>query len=1126
MELIEKTIPGFDAGTGDAYRPLDGIVAFRNQETLLKTGALQDAIFNSAHFSSIATDEKGVIQIFNVGAERMLGFAATDVLNKITPADISDPQEVIARAQALSVEFGTPILPGFEALVFKASRGIEDIYELTYIRKDGSRFPAVVSVTALRDAQGAIIGYLLIGTDNTARKQAEEALLKAGALQSAIFNSANFSSIATDAKGVIQIFNVGAERMLGYTAAEVMNKITPADISDPQEVIARAKALSVELGTPITPGFEALVFKASRGIEDIYELTYFRKDGSRFPAVVSVTALRDAQESIIGYLLIGTDNTARKQAEEALLKAGALQSAIFNSANFSSIATDAKGVIQIFNVGAERMLGYIAADVMNKITPADISDPQEVIARAKALSVELGTPITPGFEALVFKASRGIEDIYELTYIRKDGSRFPAIVSVTALRDAHENIIGYLLIGTDNTARKEVEAAQALLDQRLRDQQFYTRSLIESNIDAIMTTDPQGIISDVNREMMSLTGRTRDELIGAPCKNFFTDPARAEAAIKRVLTETKVSNYELTVRSQNGEETVVSYNAATFHDRNRKLQGVFAAARDVTERKRFEVTLQEKNIELEHASRMKSEFLATMSHELRTPLNAIIGFSEALKDGLVGAMSATQHEHVGDIFTSGQHLLALINDILDLSKVEAGMMALELEAVDLKNLLSNSLSIVREKAAAKRVSLDLETDEGLGALQLDMRKTKQIVYNLLSNAVKFSALGGRVVLRARRVPRSAVGTLPGNWPAHRFALADNEHSEFLEICVTDSGIGISRENMAKLFQAFTQIDSSLARKFEGTGLGLAMVKQLAELHGGAVAVSSAESQGAQFAVWLPLRAPAGGALPLGHIPAAAAADAASPTMRIALVVEDDDKTADLVRVLLEAEGFSVVRAASAESALMMAPQHTLSLITLDLQLPGIDGWELLLKIRDSSALAHVPVVVIDGLADSNMALTGGAAAVLRKPVNRVQLKTSLDDLGLRPAGDEVYTVLIVDDDPKAVEVLAGFLPAPAYAVVRAYGGAEAIALAQQLQPDLILLDLMMPDLSGFDVVAALQRSELTAQIPILVVTSKDITALDRAALNSGVDKDIHVVQKAGFNQVRFIAEVRRALLPH
>ena len=476
--------------------------------------------------------------------------------------------------------------------MFKASRGIEDIYELTYIRKDGSRFPAVVSVTALRDAQDEIIGYLLIGTDNTARKQAEDALLKAGALQSAIFNSANFSSIATDAQGVIQIFNVGAERMLGYSAAEVMNKITPADISDPLEVIARAEALSAELETPIAPGFEALVFKASRGIEDIYELTYIRKDGSRFPAVVSVTALRDAQDEIIGYLLIGTDNTARKQAEDALLKAGALQSAIFNSANFSSIATDARGVIQIFNVGAERMLGYAAADVLNKITPADISDPEELIARAKALSIELVTLIAPGFDALVFKASRGIEDIYELTYIRKDGSRFPAVVSVTALRDAQGGIIGYLLIGTDNTARKQIEAEQKLLEaeqeqlsQRLRDHHFYTRSLFESNIDALMATDPMGIISDVNKQMELLTGCTRDELIGAPFKNYFTDPARAEAGIKLVLSEKKLANYELIARDRDGNETVVSYNARTLYDRDRRLQGVFASVRDITERK-------------------------------------------------------------------------------------------------------------------------------------------------------------------------------------------------------------------------------------------------------------------------------------------------------------------------------------------------------------------------------------------------------------------------------------------------------------------------------------------------------------------------------------------------------------
>ena len=818
------------------------------------------------------------------------------------------------------------------------------------------------------------------------------------------------------------------------------------------------------------------------------------------------------------------DGITQLQRQTTLLKTGALQDAIFNSAYFSCIATDEKGVIQIFNVGAERMLGFAAVDVVNQITPADISDPQELIVRAAALSVEFDMPIAPGFEALVFKASRGIEDIYELTKIRNDGSRFPATVSVTALRDAQENIIGYLLIGTDNTARQQVEEARVLLDQQLRDQQFYTRSLIESNIDALMTTDPQGTITDVNQQMMALTGYTREELIGTPFKDFFTNPELAEQGIRQVLREGKVADYELTACAKNENETVVSYNASTFNDREGKLQGVFAAARDVTERKRFERALQQKNIELEHASRMKSEFLATMSHELRTPLNAIIGFSEALKDGLMGQMSDTQHEYIGDIFTSGQHLLSLINDILDLSKVEAGMMALELEAVDLNSLLSNSLSIVREKAAAQRIHLELDTGDDLGVPLLDMRKTKQIVYNLLSNAVKFSASGGRVILRTRRVSRTSVGTLPGTWPVHSFPLSDNEYNEFLEISVSDGGIGISKENMAKLFQAFRQIDSSLARKFEGTGLGLAMVKQLAELHGGAVAVASAEGEGAIFAVWLPLRTPLQAAATLPDNGGAASALGAEPAERIALVVEDDEQAADLVRLLLESEGFTVLRAASAEAALDLAPQQPLSLITLDILLPGIDGWEFLQRIRGSSTLAQVPVVIISGLAEGNMALAGGAAAVLQKPISRAQLKASLANLGLHPASEHTHTVLVVDDDPKAVEVLAAFLPSPAYAVVRAYGGNEAIILAERLRPDLILLDLMMPDVSGFDVVEALQRNTNTARIPILVVTAKQITAHDRAVLNSNPGKVIPIVEKSKFNQTRLITEVRRALL--
>jgi PAS domain S-box-containing protein len=951
-----------DAIIGYLLIGTDNTARKQAEEALLKAGALQSAIFNSANFSSIATDAKGVIQIFNVGAERMLGYTAAEVMNKITPADISDPQEVIARAEALSIELDTPITPGFEALVFKASRGIEDIYELTYIRKDGSRFPAVVSVTALRDDQNAIIGYLLIGTDNTARKQAEAALVKAGALQSAIFNSANFSSIATDAKGVIQIFNVGAERMLGYSAIEVMDKITPADISDPQEVIARAEALSIELGTPITPGFEALVFKASRGIEDIYELTYFRKDGSRFPAVVSVTALRDDQNAIIGYLLIGTDNTARKQAEEALLKAGALQSAIFNSANFSRIATDAKGVIQIFNVGAERMLGYTAAEVMNKITPADISDPQEVIARAKALSAELETPIKPGFEALVFKASRGIEDIYELTYIRKDGSRFPAVVSVTALRDDQDAIIGYLLIGTDNTARKQIEAEQMQLSQRLRDHQFYTRSLFESNIDAIMTTDPSCIITDVNRQMELLTGCTRDELIGAPFKNYFTDPDRAETSIKQVLSEKKVTNYELTARARDGKETVVSFNATTFYDRDRKLQGVFAAARDVTERKRLDQVLQEKNVELESARSVaektnltKSDFLANMSHELRTPLNSVIGFSEVLQDQMFGPINEKQQEYVNNILTSGRHLLSLINDILDLSKVESGKMELELSTFLLRESLDASMIMLREKAlkGGIKLHLDLATEADV-RIVADQRKLKQILFNLLTNAVKFTPVEGTVDVSAVR------------------------DGDFIEITVADSGIGIKDENIPKLFHPFTQLESAYTKGYEGTGLGLALTRQLVELHGGRIWMESEFGTGSRFSFTIPLAQEA------KKVPPANRPDIVFSTGNTVLLIEDEPMMLATMGNALQSKGYRVLRASGGEKGFEMALHDTPDLIVLDLIMPGMNGFDVANRLRNENTAAHVPILLL-----TSMDLSTAGRARLPGNIWRIEKKGSL-----------------------------------------------------------------------------------------------------------------------------------------
>ncbi len=902
------------------------------EEALKKAGALQHAIFNSANFSSIATDAKGVIQIFNVGAERMLGYKAVEVVNTITPADISDAQEVIARAEALSAELATTIAPGFEALVYKASRGIEDIYELTYIRKDGTRFPAVVSVTALRDDQGAVIGYLLIGTDNSARKRAEEALLAAGALQTAIFNSANFSSIATDAKGVIQIFNVGAERMLGYAAADVLNKITPADISDPQEVIARAQALSLELETPIQPGFDALVFKASRGIEDIYELTYIRKDGTRFPAVVSVTALRDDHGAVIGYLLIGTDNTARKQVE-----------------------------------AEQERLGQRLRD-------------HQFYTRSL---------FEANIDALVFKASRGIEDIYELTYIRKDGTRFPAVVSVTALRDDQGAVIGYLLIGTDNTARKQVEAEQERLSQRLRDHQFYTRSLFEANIDALMTTDPGGIITDVNKQMEALTGCTRDELIGAPFKSYFTDPDRAEASIKAVLSEKKVTNYELTASSRDGKDTVVSFNATTFYDRNRRLQGVFAAARDVTERRRLDQVLQEKNVELESARSVaeranlaKSEFLSSMSHELRSPLNAILGFAQLMESD-APPPTPSQGESIAQILQAGWHLLKLIDEILDLAKVESGQVPLSREPVSLAEVLLECQGMLEPQAQQRRIRMTFPRFDSAFFVSADRTRVKQVVINLLSNAIKYNVKEGTVEVTCTDV-------VPGR----------------VRVSIGDSGPGLSAEQLPQLFQPFHRLGQEAGPE-EGTGIGLVVAKRLVELMGGVIGVGSTVGVGSVF--WFELTAVAAPRLASGEfetVPKERRTVSNGLRRYTLLYVEDNPANLRLVeQILARQPDIRLLTAVDGSSGIAIARASRPDVILMDINLPGINGFQAMNLLRSDPATAHIPVIAVSANAMPVAIARGETAGFFRyitKPIKVNEfietLRLALELVGTRVAG--------------------------------------------------------------------------------------------------------------------------------
>jgi PAS domain S-box-containing protein len=535
--------------------------------------------------------------------------------------------------------------------------------------------------------------------------------------------------------------------------------------------------------------------------------------------------------------------------QERLLRTGALQSAILNSAYFSSIATDAKGVIQIFNVGAARMLGYSSADVLNKITPADISDPQELIEHAHELSTELGIKIAPGFEALVFKASRGIEDIHELTYIRKDGSRLPAVVSVTALRDAHDSIIGYLLIGTDNTARKQ--------------------------------------LAD-----------------------------------------------ELAQHRHHLEDLVFSRTAE------------LAESRDAAEA----------------ASRAKSMFLANMSHELRTPMNGIMGMTDL---ALRRATDPTQIDWLTKGAQASRHLLAIISDILDISRIEAGQLTLEEKNFSLARAVDESVRMLEAQALAKGLQLSSHIhpttpDQLCG----DALRLKQILLNFVGNAIKFSD-HGRVEISVR-------------------ATEDDGHSLRLHIEVSDHGIGLSAEQQNRLFQVFSQVDESSTRKYGGSGLGLAICRRLAKLMGGDVGVTSQLGAGSTFWMTARLKHALGetshagpNAEPLREVLALR-----FPGLRI-LVVEDDATSQAVARGLLEDAGFVVDVVSHGQEAVAQARTNSYALILMDMKMPVMDGVQATRAIRAIPGQATVPILAMtaNAFADDRVrCLAAGMNGHISKPV--------------------------------------------------------------------------------------------------------------------------------------------------
>jgi len=502
--------------------------------------------------------------------------------------------------------------------------------------------------------------------------------------------------------------------------------------------------------------------------------------------------------------------------------------------------------------------------------------------------------------------------------------------------------------------------------------------------------------------------------------------------------------------------------------RMQQLMSAFVTALD---RRHLITQLEQSNAALEDANRHKSVFLANMSHELRTPLNAIIGFSELLTDAQNGQFDeATRKRFLSQILTSGRHLLGLINDILDLSKVEAGQMELRLQTLSVADSVDQVVKTVEPLVAKKSITLT-STVAGVGDVLADAGKVKQMLLNLVSNAIKFTPEGGSVTIGAVRI------------------------KETIEISVTDTGIGISESDLKSIFREFHQVDFGPGRKHEGTGLGLALTKRFALLHGGDVRAASRLNKGSVFTLSLPVRA---GVPPATETMAAAAKNGSGP---IVLVVEDDPAAAELLTRQLSAAGYRTEVARTGNEALARARELQPAAITLDIILPEVDGWEIMTRLKSDATTSGIPIVVVSVVDNPELGLALGAIDYFVKPVDTGALIKRLNRFDfMRHSGKNEVRVLVVDDDAANRIWLTQALEPAGFTVFEASGGREAIELAKANQPDCVLLDLMMPEVTGFDVVEELRADERTRETPIMVVTAMTLTDADKRLLNGRVSQ--------------------------
>ncbi|WP_026797995.1 PAS domain S-box protein [Planktothrix prolifica] len=812
----------------ELYQNLESLNASLEEKVQERTQEiqLQAQMLEQINDAVISTAMDGTILTWNIGSEKLYGYESHEAIG-----------------QNISMLYLTEDLPLLQSsvLIPLLEKGTHEV-ELRNRTKSGNILYINLRLSLVRDEMENPIRVIGCSNDISDRKQAELELRRSEGRFRQLFESDVVGTLSADLQGQITDANDLFLDMLGYTRQELesglirWNEITP-----PEYVAADFYAMShlLEYGT-ITP----------------WEKQYSRKDGSRVSVLIGAVLLTDSDDQTI---CIAVDISDRKRAEQKLqqlnqeletkvaertqelAQVNSLQSAILGSTSYSIISTDLNGIIQTCNPSVERMLGYSPSELIGN-TPEIIHDRQEVIDRAAELTEELKQDIPVGFEVFIAKSRRNLVNEQEWTYIRKDGSRFPVSLSVTALKDDNDQIIGFLGIANDISDRKEAEIA-------LIESETKFRRLVEGINDLIWSTDKNGAFSYLSPQFQTLFGLEVNEWIGKK----FTDLVHPDdldgliSAYKQsIRSQQKTSNIEFRHLHQNGDYIWVSINTTPIINSEGIVIGGHGILADISDRKQAEVQLQKINEELLRATKLKDEFLANMSHELRTPLNSILGMSESLKDEILGSLNEKQLKAIGIVESSGEHLLSLINDILDLSKISSGMMELNTESVSVKNLCDSSLVFVRQQAFQKKVQLNSNIPKNINKINVEERRIRQVLINLLTNAVKFTPSEGQVNLLV------AVGggdTWQGEATIPQYIKLMN--SPMIVFQIVDTGIGIAPKDLQRLFQPFVQVSSSLNRQYEGTGLGLALVKQIVELHGGQVMAESKIGKGSSFSVALP-----------------------------------------------------------------------------------------------------------------------------------------------------------------------------------------------------------------------------------------------------------------------------------